>query len=140
MKKVMFFVMCLPMVLGMLASCSGTKVDVKKLEGKWTIVEVNGEKIEQEKMPYIEFNMAENKVHGNAGCNMFNTMIKPDADNNSSFTMGQAAATMMACPNMDVEGKIFKTFDSIKGVKGDKEANKLLLVDASGKTLLVLQK
>lgn len=140
MKKVMFFVMCLPMVLGILASCSEMKVDVKKLEGKWTIVEVNGEKIQQEKMPSIEFNMTDNKVHGNAGCNTFNTMIKPDAENKSSFTLGMAASTMMACPNMDVEGKIFKTFETIKGVKADKDANKLLLVDGSGKTLLVLQK
>lgn len=132
--------MSLPVLFGAMSSCSEVKVDTKKLDGKWTIVEVNGTKIEQEKMPYIEFNMAENKVHGNAGCNMFNTVIKPDSKNISSFTLAPAAATMMACLNMEVEGQIFKTFDSIKGVKGDKDKNKLLLTDASGNTLLVLAK
>jgi len=140
MKKVLLFMMSLPVVLGMMASCSDSKADVQKLNGKWTIVEVNGMKVETEKMPYIEFNMAENKVHGNAGCNMFNTVIKPDAQNSSAFTMNQAAATMMACPNMDVESKIFRTFESVKGVKGDKDPNKMLLTDASGNTLLVLKK
>ncbi|MDF9829364.1 META domain-containing protein [Parabacteroides sp. PF5-6] len=140
MKKVLFFMMSLPVLLGAMSACSEVKVDTKKLDGKWTIVEVNGTKIEQEKMPYIEFKMAENKVHGNAGCNTFNSSIKPDSKNISSFTLAPAAATMMACPNMAVEGQIFKTFDQIKGVKADKDKNRLLLIDGSGNTLLVIAK
>lgn len=138
MKKVVGLIMSLAVVAGIMSACSQVKVDIKKLDGKWEITEVNGTQIEQERMPYIEFNMAENKVHGNAGCNTFNTVIKPDSKNISSFTLAPAVATMMACPNMDVEGQIFKTFESVKGVKGDKD--KLLLIDSAGKTLLVLKK
>lgn len=32
------------MVLGMMISCSEAKVDAKKLEGKWNVIEVKGGK------------------------------------------------------------------------------------------------
>ena len=40
MKRVIFYVLMLPMVLGMMISCSEAKTDAKKLEGKWNVVEV----------------------------------------------------------------------------------------------------
>ena len=48
MKRVIFYVLMLPMVLGMMISCSEAKTDAKKLEGKWNVVEVKGEKILKE--------------------------------------------------------------------------------------------
>lgn len=140
MKKVVLLLMSLPIVLFGMSACSEAKVDVKKLDGKWNIVEVDGQAIEKENMPFIEFNMADLTVHGNAGCNSFRSSIKPDAKNISSFSLAPAAATMKACLDMATEGKIFKTFDSIKSVKTDKDQNRLLLVDAEGKTLLVIAK
>ena len=41
----------------MMFSCSDVKTDVKKLEGKWNIVEVKGEKILKEGLPNMEFDM-----------------------------------------------------------------------------------
>ena len=43
MKRVIFYVLMLPMVLGMMISCSEAKTDAKKLEGKWNVVEVKGD-------------------------------------------------------------------------------------------------
>ena len=60
----------IPAFVGMLFSCSEVKTDAKKLEGKWNIVEVKGEKILKEGLPNMEFDMKDNKVHGNAGCNI----------------------------------------------------------------------
>ena len=44
MKKVLFYAFLLPAFVGMMFSCSDVKTDVKKLEGKWNVVEVKGEK------------------------------------------------------------------------------------------------
>ena len=44
----------------MMFSCSDVKTDVKKLEGKWNIVEVKGEKILKEGLPNMEFDMKDN--------------------------------------------------------------------------------
>lgn len=140
MKRIIFYVLMLPMVLGMMISCSDAKTDAKKLQGKWTVTEVKGEKIQKENMPYMEFDMSENKLHGNGGCNMFNTSVTLDADDVSSITIAPAAATMMACPDMTVEDTIFKAMGDVKKVRSGNSANEMMLVDGSGNVLFVLTK
>ena len=140
MKRVIFYVLMLPMVLGMMISCSEAKTDAKKLEGKWNVVEVKGEKILKEGLPYMEFDMAQNKLHGNAGCNMFNTTITLDANDVSSITIAPGAATMMACPDMATEDAIMKAMGDVKAVKAGNTESEMTLVDQDGNVLLVLSK
>ena len=140
MKRVIFYVLMLPIVLGMMISCSEAKTDAKKLEGKWNVVEVKGEKILKEGLPYMEFDMAQNKLHGNAGCNMFNTTITLDANDVSSITIAPGAATMMACPDMATEDAIMKAMGDVKAVKAGNSESEMTLVDQDGNVLLVLSK
>ena len=133
MKRVIFYVLMLPMVLGMMISCSEAKTDAKKLEGKC-------EKILKEGLPYMEFDMAQNKLHGNAGCNMFNTTITLDANDVSSITIAPGAATMMACPDMATEDAIMKAMGDVKAVKAGNSESEMTLVDQDGNVLLVLSK
>ena len=140
MKRVIFYVLMLPMVLGMMISCSEAKTDAKKLEGKWNVVEVKGEKILKEGLPYMEFDMAQNKLHGNAGCNMFNTTITLDANDVSSITIAPGAATMMACPDMATEDAIMKAMGDVNAVKAGNSESEMALVDQDGNVLLVLSK
>mgnify|MGYP003010944248 FL=1 len=116
------------------------KTDVKKLEGKWNIVEVKGEKILKEGLPNMEFDMKDNKVHGNAGCNIFNSTVVLDDQDISSITINPAATTMMACPDMEIEDAILKAMGNVKGVKAGQSENEMLLVDADGNVLMVLSK
>ena len=140
MKRVIFYVLMLPMVLGMMISCSEAKTDAKKLEGKWNVVEVKGEKILKEGLPYMEFDMAQNKLHGNAGCNMFNTTITLDANDVSSITIAPGAATMMACPDMATEDAIMKAMGDVKAVKAGNSESEMTRVVQDGNVWLVLSK
>ena len=140
MKRVIFYVLMLPMVLGMMISCSEAKTDAKKLEVKLNVVEEKGEKILKEGLPYMEFDMAQNKLHGNAGCNMFNTTITLDANDVSSITIAPGAATMMACPDMATEDAIMKAMGDVKAVKAGNSESEMALVDQDGNVLLVLSK
>lgn len=140
MKRVIFYVLMLPMVIGMMFSCSETKTDAKKLDGKWNIVEVKGEKISKEKMPFMEFDVAEKKLHGNASCNMFNSSFTLDDNDVSAITIAPGASTMMACPDMTVEDAIMKAIVDVKAVKGGSSETEMTLVDQNGNVLLVLSK
>ena len=140
MKRVIFYVLMLPMVLGMMISCSEAKTDAKKLEGKWNVIEVKGEKILKEGLPYMEFDMAQNKLHGNAGCNMFNSYFTLDDKDISSITIAPGAATMMACPDMATEDAIMQAMGNVKAVKAGSSENEMVLVDQDGNVLLVLSK
>ena len=139
MKKVLFYAFLLPAFVGMMFSCSDVKTDVKKLEGKWNVVEVKGEKVLEEGLPQMDFNMAEKKLHGNTGCNLFNTTITLDPEDVSSITIAPGATTMMACPNMDLETSVLQSMDQVRSVKGGKDENEMLLVDQDGNVLLVLE-
>ena len=123
----------------MMFSCSDVKTDVKKLEGKWNIVEVKGEKILKEGLPNMEFDMKDNKVHGNAGCNIFNSTVVLDDQDISSITINPAATTMMACPDMEVEGRVMKALNEVKSF-GKLAGGGIGLYDADNTLVMVLVK
>ena len=110
------------------------------MEGKWNIVEVKGEKILKEGLPNMEFDMKDNKVHGNAGCNIFNSTVVLDDQDISSITINPAATTMMACPDMATEDAIMQAMGNVKAVKAGSSENEMVLVDQDGNVLLVLSK
>ena len=100
MKKVLFYAFLLPAFVGMMFSCSDVKTDVKKLEGKWNVVEVKGEKVLEEGLPQMDFNMAEKKLHGNTGCNLFRCIFyydrsgRYDDDGLSEYGFGDERASI----------------------------------------------
>lgn len=140
MKKVLFYAFLLPAFVGMMFACSDVKTDAKKLEGKWKVVEVKGEKLVEEGLPQMNFNMAEKKLHGNTGCNLFNTTITLDSDDVSAITIAPGASTMMACPNMDLETLVLQSMEQVRSVKAGKDESEMLLVDQDGNVLMVLDR
>ena len=134
------YALLVPALAGSLFACSGSKTDAKQLEGKWNVLEVKGEKVQAENTPFMEFDMKENKLHGNAGCNIFNTSVTLDGKDVSSITIAQGATTMMACPDMDLETKILQSLTAVRAVKAGSNADEMQLVDAEGNVLMVLEK
>lgn len=134
------YALLVPALAGSLFACSGSKTDAKQLEGKWNVVEVKGEKVQAENTPFMEFDMKENKLHGNAGCNIFNTSVTLDGKDVSAITIAQGATTMMACPDMDLETKILQSMTAVRTVKAGANADEMQLVDAEGNILMVLEK
>ncbi len=140
MKKVIMFTLMIPAFIGSFIACSGSKMTAGQLDGKWNIVEVKGEKVKAEKTPFMEFNMKENKLHGNAGCNIFNTSVEVDAKDQTAITINEGMSTMMSCPDMETETKILQSLQSVKAVKAGNNSNEAQLVDASGNVIFLLTK
>lgn len=108
------------------------------LAGKWMIVEADKQAIadNMENPPFVEFNLDEKRLHGNAGCNVFNGEFLVDEAAPTAIAFPQVITTMMACPDMDVEGRILKALNEVRtfGVLADgavgfyNESNDLVLV------------
>lgn len=139
MKKVFYYVLMLPAIVMLMSSCGGKKVTAKDLDGAWKIVSVTGEEIKMAETPFIEFDMNSHKVHGNAGCNIFNSTFTLSDSDPAVLTIAPAAATLMACPDMDTESKIFKALLDVASVKKGKTSETVVLADKDGKELLVLE-
>lgn len=122
-------------------SCGTAKNNVNSLlSGRWNVLEVKGEKMNAEKFPFIEFDTEAKRLHGNAGCNNFNASYDLDAAKASALKISKGMSTMMACPDMEAEGKILSSFDQIASVKKGASASQLQLLDENGAVVLLLEK
>ncbi len=115
-------------------------VTVSNLAGQWEIVEVQTEQVPSgmENQPFIEFNEAESRIHGNAGCNIFNGSYQVVEGNPLAISFPGTITTMMACPDLEIEGKIISALNSVASF--DKVDNGIGLYNAEGLLVLVLQK
>ena len=118
-----------------------TDVKLTVLNGEWKVKEVNGEAIPSgmENQPFIAFDVKKKTIHGNAGCNLINGGFETSASNAKAISFPGVACTMMACPDMETEGKILKALNEVKsfGVLAD---GGIGLYDANDALVLVLEK
>ncbi len=107
-------------------------------EGKWKIQQIDNEKItDVEKEPFIQFDAAQKRVNGTAGCNNFFGGYTYTDGGKLKFSDNMGATRMM-CPNMKFEDKLFQTLPKVERVAYQK--GKLVLKDAQGNDLVVLVK
>lgn len=137
MKKMIFKAGLLLSLVAMTACGTKKAAVAESIDGNWKITEIDGEKVaDVEKTPELTFNTTENRVNGNAGCNnFFGSFTYKDGALKFADNMG---ATRMMCRNMKFEDKALQSFPKV--VKAAKKGHQLLLQDAAGKTLFVLEK
>lgn len=114
---------------------------VTVLDGKWLIREVSGKEIpkEMERQPFLEFNVSEKRLHGNAGCNIMNGSFLTNTEDPTALSFSQLACTMMACPDLEVEGRVLKSLDLVRSFKMLTEGE-LGLYDAEANLVMLLTK
>lgn len=127
--------------LFIISSCMVSKqVPVSELGGRWNIVEVNGEKVQRDNLPYIEFDTATKRLHGNAGCNHFNASYQFENSKSSAIKVLPGVSTLMACPDMELEDKVLSALNTVSSVKKAKAGEGMQLLDQKGKVVFMLEK
>lgn len=136
MMKVMMSMM---LAIGMM-SCGNVQktVSIADLAGEWEIVEVNGNKVSAEEIPFLGFNVAENQLYGNAGCNSLMGMLETDANKPGSLSFGAVGSTKRMCADMATEDAVLQALGQVKAFSLNEEA--LILADADGNELIELKK
>lgn len=116
-------------------------VKLSVLNGEWKIKEVDGKAIPSgmEKQPFIAFDVKKKTVHGNAGCNLINGGFETSTDNAKSISFPGLASTMMACPDMETEGKIMKAISEVKSFDVLADGG-IGLYDANNALVVVLER
>lgn len=107
------------------------------LNGTWKIVEIDGEPVNIEKMKLV-FDIDENKVHGNTGCNVFNGTLATDLDVPNTFSFEAMAVTMMMCPEMEYQTALLVALEEACRAKPINK-NCVQLLDSWGSPVLVLE-
>ncbi|HJD75701.1 META domain-containing protein [Bacteroides reticulotermitis] len=114
---------------------------LSSLNGEWLIQKVHGEAIPtgMEKQPFIKFNVKDKTIHGCAGCNLMNGGFVTSVENAEAISFPAVMSTMMACPDMEVEGKVMKALNEVQSFKVQADGT-LALYDASNGVALSLKK
>ncbi|WP_300227096.1 META domain-containing protein [uncultured Bacteroides sp.] len=113
-------------------------VSINDINGEWTISKVDGVEIEvADKIPFLSFNVADNAVHGNGGCNIINGSFSQEEGNASSLKFGQMISTMMAGPGMETEGKVLEAMNKVASFVVNEDGT-LSLMDAGNNEVLLL--
>ena len=114
-------------------------VSVNDLKGEWIISQIEGEEVgKTENVPFIALNTDEKRLHGNAGCNVINGGFEQDADQPSSLRFTQVISTMMACPDMETEGKILQALNKVRSFAKGQADGTMVLMDENGAEVMVL--
>lgn len=137
MKKVFYAVLAAAAGIFAVSSCCSQP----ELNGTWDITSVAGEQVVlsdslSAAAPFIEFNTAEGRFHGNAGCNIMNGTYTFAGD---SLSFSQAATTMMAGPQelMELEAKVLNALNTAATAK-TVSTDVLQICDAEGNVAMEL--
>lgn len=115
-------------------------VSVNDINGKWNITKVEGAAVEvADKTPFISFNVVENAVHGNGGCNIINGSFSQEEGNPSSLKFGQMISTMMAGPGMETERNVLSAMNKVASFVVNEDGT-LSLMDVADNEVLLLVK
>ena len=126
------------MALG--TGCKSAKVrcSYEDLAGKWIVSAIDGKIVDAAEKPFIEFNTAEKRTHGRGSCNIINSAFELNDDDPCAISFQMPISTMMACPDMVLEGAYVKAITNTVAFKvAGKELN---LLNANGTVVMELVK
>jgi heat shock protein HslJ len=126
------------LVAAALAACSAPGKGALDLEGSsWKVTEVGGQAVAGSLGVTAEFG-SDGKLAGKAPCNSYFADYKQSG---SKLTLSMPGATMMYCVDegvMDLEQVFFQNLEKVRSFTS--EADRLILLDESGNSLMVFSK
>lgn len=112
--------------------------DIDFLNGPWQVVGINGNHVNAENARLI-FDIAEETVSGNAGCNRLRGKISRNPQVNGSVQISDLVTTRMTCPDIATESALLIALEEVSSAKPGKD-HTVLLLDSDGKPAVTLQK
>ncbi len=103
--KLFFSVSCILSIL-LIVGCKSQTIanNNMNLDGTtWNVIAINDSILpETLKIPFISFDLKNNRISGNTGCNGMNAAVEIQPNSNK-IALSEAISTRMACINMNVE-------------------------------------
>lgn len=117
------------------------KHNMDYINGLWQIYAINGNKVDQQQYPDLQvtFDVAELRIHGNTGCNVFNGNMIIDPDKTDAMQFTDMATTLRACPNQALETELLLALESVDRARPN-GADVVELLDQYGKPLITLNR
>ncbi|MDR1645471.1 MAG: META domain-containing protein [Tannerellaceae bacterium] len=134
--------LCLALAIG---GCKSQKLPAtfSDLEGRWKIVELNGNKLlPEETTQHLIFDTTTRRLSGNAGCNQISGNITHSHTQANNIKFQGVISTRKACLDMRMEDEFLKALDRVARFDAEsQEAEKktMTFYDADHQKLFVIQ-
>lgn len=125
-----------------LYSASGTPVMTLRkrglafLNGSWRVTAIDGSPVKAK--IYIVLDIDEQKVHGNAGCNLLNGEIVVNLDKGDGIEFRNLITTRMTCPDIAAERQFLLALENVDTAAKGADDNTATLKDSSSKEVISL--
>lgn len=114
-------------------------VPLSDISNEWRIISVFGENLpSMEQVPFVNFNIENNRVSAYAGCNRLSATFK-SGEKANGITISKVISTRMACPDMTTEQNVITALEQTRSYGVSMKGN-LLLFSASGKIVMELMR
>ena len=108
--------------------------------GAWSVTFINGIAVDNYLNLKLVFDIENNSVHGNIGCNTMNGVINTHPDNPDKISFSNMITTRMSCPNMEIEIALLKALESVVEINLGENNSEAYLLDAKGSKVVNLQR
>ena len=119
-----------------MVSCAEKKT-FEVLNGEWNVVTIGEMAVPDSVGAFLGFNVAEQLVYGNAGCNHLTGTLSAEVSPEVPM-FAALGSTRMWCADMAVENALLPALGQVVDFKVD--GNNLYFLDAAGSTVVSLEK
>lgn len=119
-----------------MVSCAEKKT-FEAINGEWNVVTIGEMAVPDSVDAFVGFNVAEQLVYGNAGCNHLTGTLSAEVSPEVPM-FAALGSTRMWCADMAVENALLPALSQVVDFKVD--GNNLYFLDAAGSTVVSLEK
>ncbi|MCM1483232.1 MAG: META domain-containing protein [Muribaculaceae bacterium] len=116
------------------------KSDISFINGAWKVMRIGSQELKADNETEMVIDIPELKVHGNAGCNVLNGTLYIDPDKQNSLQFRDLVTSRMTCPDIATEQAFLVALEKVETVAPGSDSETAYLKDASGNTLITLQR
>lgn len=116
------------------------KHNINYINGAWGVTQIGGQEVPESVGIKIVIDLPEEKLHGNAGCNVLNGTVKMDMARENGISFSKLFTTRMTCPNIAYEQLFIQALEQVTQCSEGPTANEALLLDAAGKPVVVMKR
>ena len=114
------------------------KHNLNFLEGAWRIMQIDSARLPEGVDIQVVIDLQTNTIHGNAGCNVLNGLVKINMDVENGIGFTDLATTRMTCPHIAYESQFLQALGKVATATGND--SRAQLRDAQGNVIIEMER
>lgn len=116
------------------------KHNINYINGAWAVLQVAGHEVPADANIKFVIDLPEQKIHGNAGCNVLNGTITLDMNRENGLSFSKLFTTRMTCPHIALEQLLIQALEQTTQCSEGPVSDEAMLLDAAGKPVVVMKR